>query len=174
MVLHAHQIEPDLVCDQSHVQRPRLIHRGRDDEDAEVQFATVVQVYFNPSNWISSPSPYVRPPTITPASVISRPADHLLRSVKSDFAAPTRKWATSETMKATTTPVVPRRKKKGITGTIAPTNVLMPAASADCTGSAPPSAPPSSSVTWALSIVCGSRATLSASMVAVSASMPLS
>ena len=40
----------------------------------------------------------VAPPTMTPAAVISRPAPHQLRSVTSDFAAPTRKCATSDTI----------------------------------------------------------------------------
>ena len=36
---------------------------------------------------------------MTPASVISSPDDHQLRSVTSDLAAPTKKWATSELQK---------------------------------------------------------------------------
>src|SRR3981189_3183220 len=99
------------------------------------------------------PAAYVAPPTRTPASVISRPADHQLRSVKRDLAAPTRKWATRETAAATTTPVVPLRKKKGRTGTMAPRKVLMPAAKADWTGCPPDSlAPPTSPAAGTLSL----------------------
>src|SRR5437867_2118646 len=61
---------------------------------------------------------------MTPATVISNPDDHQLRSVNSDLAAPTAKWAISDRAKATTTAVKPPRKKKGITGIMAPTPVL--------------------------------------------------
>ena len=64
---------------------------------------------------------------MTPASVISSPADHHLRSVNSDFDAPTRKCATSDTTAAVITPDGPLSQKNGITGTIAPMNVLTPA-----------------------------------------------
>ena len=43
------------------------------------------------------PTRKVTPPTMTPASVISKPAAHQVRNVTRDFAAPTRKWAISET-----------------------------------------------------------------------------
>src|SRR2546427_12267004 len=74
------------------------------------------------------------PPTMTPARVISSPADHQVRSVKRDFDAPTRKCAISDTIAAVITPVVPRNQKNGMTGTIATTKVLMPAEIAHCSG----------------------------------------
>ena len=50
-------------------------------------------------------------PTITPARVISSPAAHQVRSVNSDFEAPTAKCATRDTMAATITAVLPRSQK---------------------------------------------------------------
>src|SRR5256885_7160044 len=82
---------------------------------------------------------------MTPARVISSPADHHLRSVNSDFDAPTRKCATSDTTAAVITPDGPLSQKNGITGTIAPMNVLTPAAIAACTGRLVVSVLPSSS-----------------------------
>jgi hypothetical protein len=76
----------------------------------------------------------VAPPTITPASVISRPADHQVRNVTSDFAAPTRKWATSDTAAASMIAAVAVVNMNGITGTIAPSPVETPAAIAACRG----------------------------------------
>ncbi len=70
-----------------------------------------------------------------PAALISRPADHHVRSVSSDFAAATRKWATSEIAAATRIATVPVVNMNGITGTIAPSPVETPAAIADCVGS---------------------------------------
>src|SRR5438105_4653379 len=180
MVLHADQVEAELVSDGGDFEGAAGLHGRRDHEDAELDLATVVHeisswvLFHAPAAPMTRPSAYVTPPTITPASVISNPADHQRRSVNSDFEAPTRKCATRETMKATITPVVPRRKKKGITGTIAPTKVLMPAAAADWRGSPPASTPPSSSVAWAMSIACGFFDSLSASMSAVSVSKPFS
>jgi hypothetical protein len=74
---------------------------------------------------------YVAPPTITPASVISSPEDHNDLSVTRDFAAPTRKWATSEATGAAAIAAVRDVIMNGITGTIAPRPVETPAASAD-------------------------------------------
>src|SRR2546423_15118918 len=78
----------------------------------------------------ANPMTYVAPPTITPASVISRPADHQLRSVTSDLAAPTRKCAIKETIAAAMIAPDPVAKMNGITGMIAPAAVLSPAAMA--------------------------------------------
>ena len=111
---------------------------------------------------------------MTPASVISSPADHHVRSVKSDFDAPTRKCATRETIAAVITPVEPRSQKNGITGTIAPMNVLTPAAIADCTGFPAVSSPPSSSGACTLSSASGLPDSCSARRSAISLSMPLS
>src|SRR5262249_42392180 len=58
-----------------------------------------------------TPSRYVAPPTMIPATVISSPEAHQLRSVKSDFATPTRKCAISEITAAHTSAGVPLRKK---------------------------------------------------------------
>src|SRR5690349_17930050 len=90
----------------------------------------------------SRPRTYVAPPT-----VISSPEAHQLRNVKSDLAAPTRKWATSDTTAAQMTPGVPPSQKNGSTGMRAPTPVLTPAASAACAGCPPALTPPSSSLT---------------------------
>ena len=114
------------------------------------------------------------PPTITPARVISSPADHHVRSVNNAFEAPTRKCAISDTTAAVITPVVPRSQKNGITGTIAPMKVLTPAATAACTGRPVASVPPSSSGACSFNIASGFWASCSASRSAVSLSMPLS
>src|SRR6185437_10778601 len=90
-------------------------------------------------------------------------ADHHDRSVTSDFAAPTRKCAISETIAAATIAFVPVQKMNGITGMIAPTPVLRPAAMEACTGSPGCSLTPNSSVDSALSIASGSRDSRSAS-----------
>ncbi len=82
---------------------------------------------------------------MSPASVISRPEDHQLRKVKSDFAAPTMKCAMSDTVKAITRPVVPPTKKKGITGMIAPIPVLVRPAIPAVQGFPPFCMPPNSS-----------------------------
>ena len=80
----------------------------------------------------------------------------------------------SETVAATSTAVVPRQKKNGTTGTIAPKKVLTPAASADCTALPPASVPPSSSVASTLSIASGFSASFAASWSARVASRPFS
>ncbi|MDQ6806739.1 MAG: hypothetical protein M3065_17650 [Actinomycetota bacterium] len=116
----------------------------------------------------------IAPPTITPASVISRPADHHDRRVTSDLAAPTRKWATREMIAAAMMATVPVVSMKGTTGTIPPMPVLIPAAMAACVGLPEPPTLPNSSAARAWSMASGCLDRRSASSSAVFSSMPLS
>jgi uncharacterized protein YceH (UPF0502 family) len=115
-----------------------------------------------------------RQPTMIPASVISAPAAHQVRSVTSDLAAPTRKWAAIDTIAAATIAAVPVVIMNGITGMIAPAAVLNPAAVAAWTGSPVCSAAPNSSAARTLSIASGCVESCSAISSAVFSSIPFS
>src|ERR1700691_3414019 len=78
---------------------------------------------YNPPLPSKIPMPYVTAPSTAPTTVISRPEAHQDRTVMRDLAAPTAKCAASETMAAAMTAGMPCRKKKGMTGMIAPTAV---------------------------------------------------
>src|SRR3984885_15878485 len=67
--------------------------------------------------------PYVTAPSTAPTTVISKPEDHHERTVMRDLAAPTAKCAASDTTAAAITAGIPCKKKKGMTGMIAPTAV---------------------------------------------------
>ncbi len=75
---------------------------------------------------------------------------------------------------AATIATVPVAKKNGITGTIAPSPVEMPAAIAACSGSPPPPVPPNSSSGERLQHRVGVPAIRSASASAVGSSIPFS
>ncbi len=98
-----------------------------------------------------------------------------MRSVTSDFAAPTRKWASSDTTAAAMIATVPVVNMNGITGMIPPIPVEIPAATDACTGSPPPpTVAPNSSAASVCNIASGLRLSCSASCEAVAGSIPFS
>src|ERR1035438_10666070 len=81
------------------------------------------QVAYIPPLPSKTPMPYVTAPSSAPTAVISKPEDHQERTVISDLAAPTAKWAAREMTAAAMTAWIPCMKKKGMMGMVAPTAV---------------------------------------------------
>src|SRR5439155_95352 len=104
---------------------------------------------------------------IETGEAVARQLAHVLdeQHLRADGAEPRERFWTSGD---------PGASQSVMTATIAPTNVLMPAAIADCTGLLAVSRPPSSSGAWTLRSASGFPPSCSARRSAISLSMPLS